>query len=260
MKDKSLNKIRLLIIALVLLGIGILTVSVILLRYRAGYKADSDAYKSIEKKALDSDTGKFDLDSLKSINEDAVAWLWACNGLISGPVVSSTDDDYYLHHRFDRQEAACGTFFADRYTSPAFKSPITIVFGHNMNDGSMFNKLLEYKNESYLKENDSFTVFTEKGAEKYKIFSVFFSDYYDIPWIAERCKPGSANEGVCLNYRSRGGLGMKDFLERVSERSLFKVDISDVSGLEHEAKVVVLCTCENIDADKRFVVYGVHIQ
>lgn len=270
MKKDGLQK-RLLIVLLVLLGIAILAVCGVLLSYHFGYKADRDAYNDLKKTAFEA-AGSADPDSsgsrqaessinlsaLREVNRYAVGWIEACNGTISGPIVSSRDDDYYLNHRFDKKEARCGTFFADRFTSPAFKGPLTIIYGHNMQDGSMFHELLRYKKEEYLRENGTFTIYTENGPEEYKIFSVFYADYYDIPWIADRCEKGSPSEGQCLDYNSRGGLGMADYLKTVSERSLIKID-ADYAGHEHEAKIALLCTCEYTDANNRFLVYGIHL-
>lgn len=262
MKKDGLQK-RLLTVLLVLLGIAILAVSAVLLSYHFGYKADRDAYNDLKKTAFEADEpanqdSSINLSALREVNEDAVGWIEACNGTISGPIVSSEDDDYYLNHRFDKREARCGTFFADRFTSPAFMGPLTIIYGHNMQDGSMFHELLRYKKEDYLKENNTFTIYTENGPEEYKIFSVFYADYYDIPWIADRCKKGSPGEGQSLDYNSRGGLGMADYLKIVSRRSLINID-ADYAGHEHEAKIALLCTCEYTDVNNRFLVYGIHL-
>ncbi len=258
MKNKGIRT-RLLVCALVLLFIAIVVVSVVLVRYRLAYKADSDMYTELKTASFNADERKVDIEGLRKINPDTAGWLEACDGKVSGPVVSSKDDEYYLNHRFDKAEAGSGTFFADRFTDPPFKSPITIIYGHNMKDGSMFHELTEYKNASFLADHDSFTIYTEKGPEKYRIFSVFYADYYDIPWIAERCRPGSDRVAESLNYKSQGGLEMADFIKTVQKRSLHPVDISEYEGLENEAKLAVLCTCEYSDANNRFLVYGIHI-
>ncbi len=46
-----------------------------------------------------------------------------------------------------------------------------IIYGHNMNDGSMFGSLKKYKEEGFWKENQYFTVYSETTAYRYRIFS-----------------------------------------------------------------------------------------
>lgn len=266
MKNNKLL-IRIITGLIVLLGIAVITLGVVLIVYRAGYKADRDAYKSLESKVFDrgdkegsSSASKFNLDALRSVNSDASGWLEACGGKISGPVVSSTDDNYYLDHRFDKEKAYCGTFFADMYTTPAFKGPITIVYGHNMNDGSMFHELVSYRNKDYLAGHETFTLYTDRGPEEYRIFSVIVSDYNQIPWIADRRTDNTDGKDSCLNYNGRGGLGMADFLSLVESRSIVETNVEGLKENAAEARVVALCTCEvtGTITEKRLVVYGVH--
>ena len=51
------------------------------------------------------------------------------------------------------------------------KKDYNIIYGHNMNDGSMFGSLKKYKDDGFWKENQYFTVYSETTAYRYRIFS-----------------------------------------------------------------------------------------
>ena len=52
-----------------------------------------------------------------------------------------------------------------------FSDLYNIIYGHNMNNGSMFGSLKKYKDEGFWKKNQYFTVYTESTAYRYQIFS-----------------------------------------------------------------------------------------
>ena len=60
---------------------------------------------------------------------------------IDYPVVQGEDNDYYLYRTFLGEEHIAGCIFMDYRNQPDFSSPRTILYGHNMKDGSMFGQL-----------------------------------------------------------------------------------------------------------------------
>ncbi len=123
-----------------------------------------------------------DWESLKEINGDIVGWIWfdAFSDTISYPVLRGTDNDYYLHHTFEKQYVYAGSIFENWENSADFADPHTIVYGHNMLNGSMFSKLLKLLDEPDLVEKDPyFWILTPQGNYRYLIFSVFEGDIYD---------------------------------------------------------------------------------
>ena len=104
-----------------------------------------------------------DFASLIEINSDTMGWLQACDGEIDGPVVQTTDNSFYLDHRFDGSLGSVGCFFADAELPDAFGAPLTVVYGHNRKDGSMFHPLLKYRDEEYFRSFPDFTVYTFEG-------------------------------------------------------------------------------------------------
>ena len=78
---------------------------------------------------------------LAEINPDYRAWLTVFDTAIDYPVVQGEDNAYYLHRSFYGEENYAGCIFLDARNSPDFQDPFTLVYGHNMRDGSMFGSL-----------------------------------------------------------------------------------------------------------------------
>ena len=94
---------------------------------------------SSEDETADAGNGYLQVDfaGLKKVNPDVIAWIQIPALDISYPVVQGKDNYYYLHHMFDGQENKNGSIFVDYHNQPDFSDSNTIVYGHNMKNGSV---------------------------------------------------------------------------------------------------------------------------
>lgn len=116
-----------------------------------------------------------DFKYLKSINPDCVAWISFPILSIEYPVVQCDDNNYYLSHSYNNVETWSGSIYMDYRNSPDCSDRHTIIYGHNMQDGSMFNKLLKYDKESFYKNNEGnnyFYMYFEGGVNVYEVYAV----------------------------------------------------------------------------------------
>ena len=113
---------------------------------------------------------------MKEQNPDYIGWIFVGGTKIYYPVVQAEDNDYYLHRLFDGTPNFSGTIFADYRCDDVFKSGHTILYGHNMYDGSMFANLRYYEGEWFYRIYPKFTVYTEEGELTFEIFSVYVTD------------------------------------------------------------------------------------
>lgn len=106
--------------------------------------------KPAQKGEAETEEGFFevDFDGLKAQNPDVAAWIQIPALEVSYPVVKGTDNEYYLHHMFDGQEHKNGSIFIDYHNQADFTDHNTIIYGHNMKNGSMFGTLSRYQEES----------------------------------------------------------------------------------------------------------------
>ena len=114
------------------------------------YWSADKGYEDIAAQAFDVDANSdattladmtVDWDYLKSVNPDVIAWVYLPGTNINYPVVQGDDNEVYLNMDFNQQNgfsARCGTIFLDCENDPGFKDDNSLLYGHHMNDGSMF--------------------------------------------------------------------------------------------------------------------------
>ena len=111
-----------------------------------------------------------DWDYLKSVNEDIVAWIEIEGTNINYPILKDKDL-YYLKHSYDKKYNSNGAIFTTNIAP--FEENETIVYGHNMKNGSMFSNLANYLNEKFLYSHLKFKVYTPVCDYEATIISVY---------------------------------------------------------------------------------------
>ena len=79
---------------------------------------------------------------LKRLNPDVTGWLLTEDGAISQPIVQGADNEHYLTTGADGKRNSRGAVFMD-YRNGPFTDFNTVLYGHNMRDGSMFGSLAD---------------------------------------------------------------------------------------------------------------------
>src|SRR5699024_10695797 len=82
------------------------------------------------------------------------------------------DNDYYLHRTFRGQENFAGSIFVDASNAADFSDPNTIIYGHNMKNGSMFGTLRRLYDQEKYKDSKYLWICTPEGKFRYEIFSL----------------------------------------------------------------------------------------
>ena len=158
------------------------------------------------------------------------------------PVVQKLgNDDYYLHLGFDGEYSRGGTLFIAGDIAEGLDASHVIIYGHHMNDDSMFTKNNNYKDEDFYRQegNDTFYIYTPEVLREYKIFAVYNS------------APDGPVYTINMNEEE-----LKTFALECAERSLYNTgaDISEPS------QIVTLSSCEATNYNYRLVVQGVLVK
>lgn len=120
------------------------------------------------------DTAMYQIDwnALKEINPDVVGWIIIPGTGIDYPIVQALDNATYLRTSFDGTQNLCGTIFMDCRNFSDFSDANTILYGHNMRDGSMFAILNDYmENPDLFYNNNELWILTQQWQRKYHIIS-----------------------------------------------------------------------------------------
>ena len=135
------------------------------------YRANQQAYEAISETAAADDSLKVDFDELRKINPDVVGWIRYKCANIDYPIVQGRDNSRYLYTRFDGAYSDFGTLFVDAATEAPFEQFNTIVYGHHMQDGSMFGSLKKLRDPKFCRKHPMMELATPAGNVELEIWA-----------------------------------------------------------------------------------------
>ena len=160
-----------------------------------------------------------DIENLQAENPDVVGWILIPGTDISYPLLQAENNEYYLKHAWDNQKNSCGSIFYDYRSNPSDWN--SVIYGHNMRDGSMFAQLHQYKDSDFAINNRQLLVLYNGEVKEY-----LFGD------VSKEEK----NEFVETLSEESG--------KNVSVNSTF-VTLSTCTGLGHKTRWVVVFSADN---------------
>lgn len=105
------------------------------------------------------------------------SWIYIPETKIDYPLVQGPDNDYYMYKDAYGNENSAGAIFINFANSNNMTDPKTVIFGHNMLDGSMFTDLHKYNNEEWGKEHEDMYIYMENGEVKhYRVLCYLYTD------------------------------------------------------------------------------------
>ena len=112
-----------------------------------------------------------DFSALRQQNPDVLGWILIPGTRVSYPVVQRTDNSYYLDHTWRGGKNSVGAIFMDYRNSGDLSDFNTIIYGHRMNNRSMFGTLSQYKSRSYWQAHPYVYLTDDSGTHRYEIFA-----------------------------------------------------------------------------------------
>lgn len=185
-----------------------------------------------------------DFAALQERNKDVYAWITIPGTAIDYPVLQSeTDNTYYLTHTIDGAESPEGAIYTETYNSRDFEDPNTVIYGHDMANGSMFQNLLDYQDRSFFDANREVLIYTPDAIRHYRIFAAYLYD--------DRHLMQSFNFDDKEIYRQ--------YLESIFSIRKMGACIDTGQEVTDEDKIITLSTCYGNQADRRYLVQAVLI-
>lgn len=120
-----------------------------------------------------------DIFALQEVNPDVLGWIYIPGTNISYPLLQGEDNQYYLNYTWDKQAYFVGSIFLECKNSADFSDYNTILYGHNLNNGTMFSQLHLYKDQEQWVQYPYVYIVTASGAYRYHIFAA-----YEVPTTA----------------------------------------------------------------------------
>lgn len=182
-----------------------------------------------------------DFGALQEENPDVYAWITVPGTQIDYPVLQhSADDSFYIHHGPDGEYLFAGAVYSELQNKKDFSDSHTVLYGHNMKNGTMFAGLHKFRDREFFDKNRSILVYTPEHIYHYEIFAAYpFDDRH-----------------LLNSFDWRSSEGFRQYLEEV-----YSVRAMDAYFIEKKAtkkdNILTLSTCIGNAEHSRYLVQGV---
>jgi len=178
-----------------------------------------------------------DLAGLRQTNPDVQGWISIPGTQLDYPFLQGEDNQYYLKHTWQGKRNAAGSVFLECTAQSDFSDFNTIVYAHNMKNGSMFGSLRQYRTQSHYEANPYIYIIDDSGLRRYEIFAAFEAEVRGYTYRLDVNTPEKKQA----------------FLDYSAQRSVIETEIVPTV----EDSVITLSTCTGNGYDHRWVVQGV---
>ena len=177
-------------------------------------------------------------------NPDIYAWIYIPGTKVDYPVLQHpTEMSYYLEHNLDGSTGFPGCIYTQNLNKKDFMDPNTVIYGHNLKDGTMFTSLHRYEDLNFFNQNRYIYIYTPTGTFVYEIFAAYvFSDAH-----------------LLYNFDFETPSNFDLYLDSVMNVRDMNAHIKE--GLEVTSKnhIITLSTCMNKQKFNRYLVQAVLI-
>lgn len=187
-----------------------------------------------------------DFAELKTRNPDIYAWVSIPGTKVDVPILQSTvDDNFYLDHNADGDYAIEGAAYTQRANTTDFSDPVTMVYGHQVQNGSMFTTLHYFEDEDFFNEHDTMYIYAPGRILTYQIVAAYQYDDRHVLNSFDFSKPEVVQE----------------YFDSVLDPASMLVNVRDGVELTADDRIVQLSTCMDVvNRDHtRYLVTGVLI-
>ena len=172
-------------------------------------------------------------------NSDFVGWLSIPGTNIDYPVMQTVDEpNFYLKRGFDKQYSDYGVPYVQENCDLGLSDNV-VIYGHHMNNGSMFADLCKYESEDFYQSHKTIRFDTLSGFGEYEVVAAF--------------KTAAYSEDGFQYYHFVNADSVEDFdayIAKCKELSLYDTGVM----AEYGDRLITLSTCEYSRQNGRMVV------
>lgn len=186
-------------------------------------------------------------EALYQRNPDIAGWVKIPDTKLDYAVVQAEDNDKYHRADIDGKYNDWGIPYVDFRVDQKKPSYNTVIYGHNMGDGTMFGYLQAYKKLTYYQQHPLISYNSVYRKDMYKIFAVVV------------CKADDPDFDYHNFIDSDSDAAKNEYIEKIMKRSIIKTTV-DVKASD---RLLTLSTCDytfrDPDTNKliaRLVIFG----
>lgn len=171
-----------------------------------------------------------DFVALQEESPEAYAWVYVPGTKVNYPVMrSKTDDLFYMDHDAQGNWNDGGSIFSQSMNSLDFEDPVTVLYGHNLMNGSMFATLHEFEDPDFFAKNQDLYIYAIGHVKKYQIVAAY---QYD-------------NKHIMNSYAFENEDVRRTYFDSVLHPTSVDVNVREGVELPLDSKLVQLSTCVN---------------
>ncbi|SDI61331.1 sortase B [Pseudobutyrivibrio sp. 49] len=195
---------------------------------------------SVQKPEVTTDTK--DIAALQSDNPDIYAWITMPGTTVDYPVLQSEEDNYYLNHKVDGTEGLPGSIYTNQIDGKDFQVANTVVYGHNMKNGSYFGQLHLFEDKDFFDNNREIDIYL---SDRKLTFEIIIASRFNDSYLSD-------------TYIMENPVGTKQFL---SDLTAYEPDAESTHIIEgydmgEYEQIITLSTCVKGVAEERYLVVG----
>ena len=182
--------------------------------------------------------------ALKADHPDIYAWISVPDTNVDYPIVQSVvDDNYYLRRDLDGNYALYGSIFTQSMNATDFTDPVTVIYGHNTVDGTMFADLHKFEDKEYFDAHPEFFIYTPGHILTYEVVSAYRYD----------------DRHIMNSFDFSDEQVRREYFDYVLNPTSMVVNVRDGVTLDLDDRIVQLSTCptEGSQSGNRYLVTGV---
>lgn len=178
-----------------------------------------------------------DFAALHAINPDVVGWIYFPDTQMNYPVLQGDTNDEYIYTLMNGEFNNAGSIFLEAGIPSDFSAENSVVYGHNMVNGSMFAELaVGYRDQSYYEAHPYALLMTPQGNYYVRIFSGYVIDIWSDAW--------------------KSSFTGNEFAQWLQERVRLSCIETDVVPMPDD-RILTFSTCTDESHDMRFILHGV---
>ncbi|HHZ07072.1 MAG TPA: class B sortase [Clostridiales bacterium] len=172
-------------------------------------------------------------------NSDFVGWITIDDTAIDYPVMQSKDNpNFYLKHSFEKSYSDYGVPYVQEDCAVDL-SDNTVIYGHHMNNGTMFSDLCKYTDKDFYESHKTIRFDTLEDFGSYEIIAVFKTVAYSEQGFKYYHFVDAHNETE-----------FDEYVSKCKELALYDTGVT----AEYGDKLITLSTCEYSQTNGRLVV------
>jgi sortase B len=179
---------------------------------------------------------KKEKESAKSISEylydKEYEWITITETAIDYPLMTATDNEYYLTHNYKDETDIGGAIYYDALDTP-YNNRTTVIYGHSMRNGTMFNNLHYFQKDINRFKKSELTIYNKNEEKTYIPLGFITTSAKDIP------------------IRDIDNMNINDAINYLLDNNAYVLDVP----YDENSHILSLVTCDYSVNDGRLIVF-----